>query len=303
LLRWRLIIGTVLVAVLLGLCWLDAHAIHQGVWLFPLAVVICVLATDELLAMFRAVGHEPHKWATHSGALLALAGASAPIAWPGLVDDTALGGLGFLMLGIVAGLVINILVELWRYVAPGKAITQLALSTFAVIYIGGLLGFLVQLRLLNIGGDVSRGGMLALFSMIATVKFTDIGAYFAGHRFGKHKMAPVVSPGKTWEGAAGGLVLGTLAAMLTLGPFARSLGVPSERDWLPWLGGAILYGVIVSASGMIGDLAESLLKRDAGVKDSSTWLPGFGGVLDLLDSLLLAAPVAYVLWISGIVAP
>jgi phosphatidate cytidylyltransferase len=226
-----------------------------------------------------------------------------PIAWPDVVHDIRIAGLGFLMIGVVAGLAINVLVELWRYVAPGKTITQLALATFAVIYIGGLLGFLVQLRLLDIGGDVARGGMLALFSMIATVKFTDIGAYFAGHRFGKHKMAPVVSPGKTWEGAAGGLVLGTLAALITLGPLARMLGVPSERDWLPWLGGAITYGLIVSASGMIGDLAESLLKRDAGVKDSSTWLPGFGGVLDLLDSLLLAAPVAYVLWVSGVVAP
>jgi phosphatidate cytidylyltransferase len=302
-LRWRLIIGTVLVAVLLGLCWFDANADRPGVWLLPLALVVCVLATDELLAMFRAVGHEPHKWATHAGALLALLGASAPIFWPQITSDSAIGRLGLTALGIVAGLAVNTSVELWRYRAPGMTLTQLALATLAVVYVGGLLGFLVQLRLLPIGGDLPRGGMLALFSMIATVKFTDIGAYFAGHRFGKHKMAPVVSPGKTWEGAAGGLVLGTIAALFALGPLARMLGVPSERGWLPWLGGALVYGVVVSASGMIGDLAESLMKRDAGVKDSSTWLPGFGGVLDLLDSLLLTAPVAYVLWISGVVAP
>jgi phosphatidate cytidylyltransferase len=253
--------------------------------------------------MFRAVGQQPHRWATHVGSLMALLGACVPIAFPQFADDVEIGGLGLLMLGVGAGFTINVLVELWQYVTPGKTITQLALATFAVIYVGGLLGFLVQLRLLDVGGDVSKGGMLTLFSMIATVKFTDIGAYFAGHRFGKHKMAPVISPGKTWEGAAGGLVLGTLAAIITLGPLARALSVPTERDWLPWLGGAITYGLIVSASGMIGDLAESLLKRDAGVKDSSTWLPGFGGVLDLLDSLLLAAPVAYVLWASGVVTP
>jgi phosphatidate cytidylyltransferase len=253
--------------------------------------------------MFRAVGHEPHKGATHVGALLALGGACVPIFWPDFVDNTRIGGLGFLMLGVVAGFMINILVELWRYVAPGKTIMQLALASLAVVYVGGLLGFLVQLRLLNVGGNISHGGMLALFSMIATVKFTDIGAYFTGRLFGKHKMAPIVSPGKTWEGAVGGLTMGTFMALLALGPLARFSGIPNERSWLPWLGGALAYGIIVSASGMIGDLAESLLKRDAGVKDSSTWLPGFGGVLDLLDSLLLAAPVAYVLWITGIVAP
>lgn len=301
-LRWRLIIGTVLVAVLLGLCWLDVHANRPGVWLFPLAIALCLLATDELLAMFRAVGHEPHKGATHAGTLLAVVGASASIAAPGLANSASVGHLGLLALGIVAGLVVNIAVELRRYLAPGKTITRLALAALATVYIGGLLGFIVQLRLLPVVGDVSRGGMLALFSMIATVKFTDIGAYFVGRQFGKHKMAPIVSPGKTWEGAAGGLALGTLAAMLTLGPLAHLLGTPSTRDWLPWFGGALLYGVLVSTSGMMGDLAESLLKRDAGVKDSSTWLPGFGGVLDLLDSLLLAAPVAYVLWITGVVA-
>lgn len=302
-LRWRLIIGTGLVAVLLGLCWLDTQATYPGVWLFPLAAILCVLATDELLAMFRAVGCEPHKGATHLGALLALVGACIPIFWPEFVDEVNIGDLGFQMLGVVAGLAINVVVELCRYTTPGKTIIHLALATFAVIYVGGLLGFLVQLRLLDVGGNLSHGGMLALFSMIATVKFTDIGAYFVGRRFGKHKMAPVVSPGKTWEGAAGGLIMGTITAIFVLGFLARSLGIPSERTWLPWLGGAVAYGVIVSVSGMIGDLAESLIKRDAGVKDSSTWLPGFGGVLDLLDSLLLAAPVAYLLWILGVVSP
>jgi phosphatidate cytidylyltransferase len=190
---------------------------------------------------------------------------------------------------------------MFRYLAPGKTINQFAISSFAVLYIGGLLGFLVQLRLLPINGDRFQGGMLALFSMIAVVKFTDIGAYFAGKKWGTHKMAPTISPGKTWEGAAGGITLGVAMALFTLGPLARMLGLPSERAWGVWLGGAIAYGLIVSITGMIGDLAESLLKRDAGMKDSSTWLPGFGGVLDLVDSLLLAAPVAYVLWVSGIV--
>jgi len=91
-----------------------------------------------------------------------------------------------------------------------------------------------------------------------------------------------------------------VGALLALGPLASALGVTNNRSLPVWLGGALAYGMVVSWAGICGDLAESLLKRDAGVKDSSTWLPGFGGVLDLLDSLLIAAPVAYFCWISGL---
>ena len=291
-----------MVALLLGLCWLDVHGPRPGMYFFPLAAVVCVLATEELLAMFRAVGHEPHRLATHVATLVTLIGASLPLSWSDGTGNTTVGRLGCLGLAIAAGFIVNVIAEMWRYTAPGKTITQLALATLAVVYVGGLLGFLVQLRLLPIDGERFHGGMVALFSMIAVVKFTDIGAYFGGKKWGKHKLAPVISPGKTWEGAASGLALGTAMAFLMLGPFARLMGLPSERAWLPWIGGAIVYGVCVSIAGMIGDLTESLLKRDAGMKDSSTWLPGFGGVLDLLDSLLLAAPVAYLLWILRVVS-
>lgn len=145
--------------------------------------------------------------------------------------------------------------------------------------------------------------MLALFSMIAVVKFTDIGAYFAGRAWGKNKMAPVLSPGKTWEGAAGGMLLAVAASLFCLGPLAKMMGVATTGGWLNWLVGALGYGLCVGLAGMLGDLAESLLKRDAGVKDSSDWLPGFGGVLDLLDSLLFAGPVAYLIWALGWVGP
>ncbi len=297
-LRWRLIIGTGLVALLLGLCWLDVHARNPGYYLLFLGLVLCLLSVEELIAMFRAAGHDPHPGAIRVGALATFWAACMPTMQPLKWNFDPLTGVAC---GMAIGLAINILFEMYRYVAPGKTINNLALGSFAIVYIGGLLGFFVQLRLLPVGGDVAHGGMLALFSMIAVVKFTDIGAYFAGKKWGRHKMAPVISPGKTWEGAAGGLTLGVVMAIFTLGPLARMAGLSTERDWLPWLGGAVVYGVVVSVAGMIGDLAESLLKRDAGMKDSSTWLPGFGGVLDLLDSLLLAAPVAYFLWISGIV--
>ncbi len=141
---------------------------------------------------------------------------------------------------------------------------------------------------------------MAMLSMIIVVKATDIGAYSVGRIWGRHKLAPQLSPGKTWEGVVGGLLFAIAAALLVLGPLAGSMGLASNRGSTLWLGCAVIYALLVSVAGILGDLAESLLKREARFKDSSTWLPGFGGVLDLLDSLLVAAPVAYFCWVSGL---
>ncbi len=112
-------------------------------------------------------------------------------------------------------------------------------------------------------------------------------------------MAPRLSPGKTIEGAIGGLAASCLGAWIALDWLVPGDAPTSRRTPGPsW--GWIVYGLLVGAAGMLGDLAESLLKRDAGVKDSSTWMPGFGGVLDILDSMLLAAPVAWLYWALGI---
>jgi len=266
----------------------------------PLAVVLCLLATQEMLGMFRAGGSNPLAWAVYLGTLLPLVAACAPIAWQQYPTDCHVGRLGWLACGLAAGLLVALVGEMRRYTAPGQTMANLGAAALSILYVGGLLGFLVQLRLLPVAGDVSRGGLLAMLSMIVVVKATDIGAYTAGRLWGRHKMAPVLSPGKTWEGVVGGLVFAVVGAWLALGPLASKLGIVSERDGLSWLVGVLVYAMVVSCAGILGDLAESLFKRDAGVKDSSTWLPGFGGVLDLLDSLLVAAPVAYFCWMSGL---
>jgi phosphatidate cytidylyltransferase len=295
-----LILGPLLIALLAALCGADLRATRPGLWLVPLAVVLGGLATQEMLGLLRAAGHRPVAWAVLVGSLLPVLGACAPIAWLEYPFDCPLGRQGWLGAGLVAGLLLNLVCEMRRYTTPGETITNLAAASFSVLYVGGLLGCLIQLRLLPVAGDVARGGLLAMLSMVIVVKATDIGAYAAGRLFGKHRMAPLLSPGKTWEGAVGGLALGLAGALWALGPLATWLGVAPGPSGLRWLAGALSYGLLVSVAGIVGDLAESLLKRDAGVKDSSTWLPGFGGVLDLLDSLLVAAPVAYACWVLGL---
>jgi len=298
-LRWRLILGVVIVAALVGLCVLDYRAAWPGIYLLPLAIAVSVLGAGELIAMFRKLGHRPLVWTIYGGTVLSVVAAGVP----GLISDRgvsdAIGQLGWLAIGLSASLLIAIVGELLRYESPGRSTVQLALASFAILYVGGLMGFLVQLRLLGAGSTHGgHVGMLALVSLIATVKISDTGQYTFGRLFGKHKLAPTVSPGKTWEGAAGGIAVAILSSWLVFSVAARGmLGPAGIRVSIPMI---VLFGVAVGVAGIVGDLAESMLKRDAGVKDSSTWLPGFGGVLDLLDSLLGAAPVAYAIWSLGI---
>jgi phosphatidate cytidylyltransferase len=127
----------------------------------------------------------------------------------------------------------------------------------------------------------------------------DIGAYTVGRLIGRRKMAPRISPGKTIEGGVGAIVFSCgiawlAGAWITGARVPWSLPAASQTGWL-------VYGLLVGGAGMVGDLAESLLKRDVGRKDSSSWLPGFGGVLDMVDSVLLAAPVAWACWLLGLV--
>jgi phosphatidate cytidylyltransferase len=311
-LKWRLILGTLFIAAFVGLCWLDYLAPRPGTYLLPVAVLLSLAGAEELLTMFHRRGHQPLPWIVYGGVLLTVLSAGMPVLLPRWTTNKAVGQLGWLAVGLALAWLLAIVGELSRYRAsPAQprgqgeentysATTNLALSILAVAYVGGLMGFLVQLRLLNrpSEGDDGRWGMVALVSLIATVKMSDIGQYTVGRLMGKRKLAPAVSPGKTWEGVLGGVAFAIFAAWLVLSWATQLVSATSgERPIIATL----TFAIAVAAAGILGDLAESMLKRDAGVKDSSTWLPGFGGVLDLLDSLLGAAPVAYVFWVTGVV--
>jgi phosphatidate cytidylyltransferase len=161
---------------------------------------------------------------------------------------------------------------------PGS-MTAAGTTLLGAVYLGSLGGTLAGLRSI----DLVRVGPWALMLLLAVIMSADSAAYFTGSALGRNKMAPAISPGKTWEGLAGGLAGGIVAALVV-----RRFGLP----WMP-VGHAVALGAAVSLLGTAGDLLESLLKRWAGVKDSGTLFPGHGGMLDRLDSLLFGAPVLY----------
>ncbi len=162
-------------------------------------------------------------------------------------------------------------------------------SLFTVVYLIALLGCFVAIAALW-----QRSGLF-LVSAMAVVWVADIGAYFAGRAFGRHKLAPNISPGKTWEGVAGGvaavLLLAALAARLPALADSFPAQLLARFGWPLW---ALLMCVMVGAS-VVGDLFESMMKRRAGFKDSSALLPGHGGVLDRIDALIPTMPLAFLL--------
>lgn len=289
-LAWRLLLGTVLVAAVLALCWADAQAATPGAWLFPLAMLITVLGSGELLGLLQARGIRPAAWVVYLGNIGIVSANWLPHLLP---QGAALAGtFDAAALALALACIAAFAVEMCRFDEPGHSLEPLAASLLALVYIGWLMTFLIQLRLLGGGPQ----GMAALATMIVVVKMGDTGAYTVGRLIGRHKLTPRLSAGKTIEGLAGGLAFSCLAAWAAfrwlVPQIAPGHGGGFEIGWLA-------YGFVVGLAGVLGDLAESLLKRDAGRKDSSVWMPGFGGVLDVVDSLLIAAPVAYAFWALG----
>lgn len=304
-LRTRLIVGTLLIAVLVGLCWLDHRAAIRGIWLAPALVAFALLATRELLALFAAKGLKPLAPVVYLGNLLVVLSPWGPMAAEfvrggavsSLEKDPAAFGLtadGFCLAALAIAVVLALLAEMVRYEGPGRTTENLAATVLAIVYLGVMLSFAVRLRL--------EWGIGALASLVIVVKMGDTGAYFCGKTFGRHRMTPRLSPSKTIEGAIGAIVFSVLASWAVLEwlvPITRPQGVPYTGAGASVLG-SIAFGVLIGVAGILGDLVESLLKRDAACKDSSSWVPGLGGVLDMLDSVILAAPLAYVCWRFGL---
>lgn len=265
-LRLRVLSATVGLPVLLLAVWTG------GAILFLLTSLVALAALWELRR------------------LAALAGGPLATAYTGvaillLLEEAWLGTAAESLAPIVVGLFLGSLIFylLWAVLRPpqGNLLLGWALSVVAILYIGGLLSYGLQLRGLEQGFFWLLLGLLVTFA-------SDTGAYFVGRALGRHKMAPRLSPGKTWEGALGGLVAASAASVLLV--------------WLLRLGPTPLVaaglGLALSFAAQLGDLGESFMKRAAGAKEAGGLIPGHGGVLDRLDSLLFVFPVLYyaVIW-------
>ena len=295
-LRWRLISAALIVSSLLALIWLDyRQGVHgtPGLWLFPVLLLVSMLATEELLSLLRSKGHQPVAWVVYVGNLVIPLAACLPVI-------ASLVGLKYVVwplapLAAVPVVVILILVgEMGRFKQPGTAVVNTALSVFAIVYIGLLISFWALLRLYR---DNSTG-TTALVSMLLIVKMADTGAYAFGRAFGRHKVTPILSPGKTWAGIIGGAATACATSWIFFNFSPLRTG-----GMVPPIGSVVAYGGLLAIAGMIGDLAESLIKRDMERKDSSTWLRGLGGVLDIIDAPLVAGPVAWLCWTLGLLGP
>jgi len=177
---------------------------------------------------------------------------------------------GFALLGLL-------FIQYIRY-GTSEVLANCGANYFSIIYVGLLGGFVLAVRI--------DFGLWPFLMFIFVVKAADIGAYTAGKLFGSHKFSPRLSPGKTWEGMAGAVAMAVIVAVL----FAALFGI---MKW--WL--AVVFGVVFAFIGQLGDLAESMIKRDARQKDSTNAIPGFGGILDVIDSPLVSGVFAYLFFI------
>ncbi|NMC19727.1 MAG: phosphatidate cytidylyltransferase [Thermogutta sp.] len=296
----RLVFGTLLAAILLILCWFDDRAVNvPGIFLLPVLLAFVLLGGNEIIFLCRENRVFPFPGVVHLGNVLTVGTAwgmglfwlhwetTHPDRLARAWDLAAVSSLATLV-AVAVTVFLAFVVEMQRYRSPGGATVNIAGAVFAVCYIGVLAGFLVQLRV--------AFGLDALVSLLMVVKLGDTGAFAVGRMFGTHRLAPRLSPGKTLEGALGAILFGVLGGFISFHWLLPQLGLKTGiPHWLPMLA----YGVVLAVVGMIGDLAESLIKRDARQKDSSHLVPGLGGALDLIDSALMAAPAAYVFWLFG----
>lgn len=252
----RVISGTALALVALGAIWF-----LTPVALLGLALIVAALAFAEYARITAAIGAKVPWWSTLLLTLLACA--MVPFPW---IDPVVAIVLALIT---AAG---NVLVS-DRVGAP--TLWDTAAAVLAPVYIGLPLGALV--------GIAAVAGREAVLLLIGTVAVSDTAQYYTGRTFGRHPLAPRRSPKKTIEGAIGGFIVAPIALVL------------AGSAWLPGISPLrlALVGVLLVAAGMTGDLFESMLKRAASMKDSSDLIPGHGGVLDRIDSLLFAAPIFY----------
>lgn len=252
----RLLVAVVLLPLVIGVVYLG------GWWLFGLGLGAGLIALHELYTMARDL--RPLVLAGYLGFVLALVGLQ-------------LGDLAWMLGGMLTTLVFSFVVFGLSDVRP-SATAAFGVTLLGVVWVGSGIGFLLLVR------DIPEHGFWAAVAVLFTVFAADTAAFLVGRTLGRRKLAPAISPGKTWEGLVGGVA----AAMLT-----SFVLLYNDRDEFLSISEMLLLGAVVALVSVFGDLFESAVKRDLQVKDSGRLLGGHGGMLDRLDALLWAVPAAY----------
>lgn len=281
-LKWRLFFGAILIALLGAIFTLDGYfaglpdpdtvsgtLLRDGFVLALFAAVLAAAGAFEFAQLVREAGYRPF---SRLMVLAAMALAVIPVfslQLQAYALDTAAVAAIILCFAFDAQIARR---------ETQRAVANVGVTIFGILYVGLLLSYIVKVR--------TDFGPLAVVVMVAAVKSGDMGAFFTGKAFGRHKLAPWLSPGKTIEGLIGALAASTIVTVIC----ARAFAIPN-LDWPA----AAAIGLLLGLVGHFGDLIESLIKRDCGAKDSARMLPAFGGVLDLVDSVLPAGLIWYII--------
>ncbi|HWE36260.1 MAG TPA: phosphatidate cytidylyltransferase [Isosphaeraceae bacterium] len=315
-LRTRLAFGVLMIGAFVTVLGLD-EGLGLAPWYphwFVTGLIVLGMAALEIVGLLNQTSARPSgntvfggvlalviaNWAPHVTAQLtrqtfphlAMLGLPGSVSGMGFDPAGPISVLSWPLWAFVGVVMFAFIAQSAQFERPGATMATISGTVLAVAYIGLLGSFLLQLRWLD-------DGLVPLLALVATAKGADTGAYTLGRLAGRHKLWPRLSPNKTVEGALGGLVFGVAAALAVVAVAREAFGVAA----LSWPA-AVGFGVVVGTAAQLGDLMESMIKRDCARKDASAAVPGFGGVLDVLDSLLFAAPVAYGYWLLfGPVAP
>lgn len=309
-LRDRLLSSAVLIAATLTLLWLDIKHPLLGVpalWLIPLVLFFSLGTAFDLATMLRSSGHTINRrWIIVATAIITLS-PCVPMLWSTLHQPypatCPIGTTGWVVVGVTAAIFLLLIREILVYRSGGGALQRTLGGVFASVYVGVPMATLILIRQLgSTAGGVgpwtsAAWGVAAVVTMIAVTKAGDTGAFFTGKAVGRRKLVPRLSPGKTWEGALGGTATAIAVSYACCYGLIPAMATVTQAP--PWWG-PLAFGIVCAVSGLLGDLAESLVKREAGVKDSGAWLPGLGGVWDVTDSLIGAVMPAWIMLAAGL---
>jgi len=292
-LGWRLVMSAILVPAIIALFWLDQKSGTSALILLAFCLFAAVRNAYELTDLLNVRNIRPHFAATAGLSSLVVLAGWGHFWFPGYAQSSAsslLTSLGWIGAALTISFVILLVLEALWYQAPGQSMEALGGNLLTVFYAGGLVAVTAQLRWF----PNPQTGYFEIASMIICVKCGDTFAYTFGRLWGKRKLAPILSPGKTQMGLVGAICGSTLGGWLWL-TYAGRLFDSSITPGSLW--NILAYSAVIGQIGLVGDLCESLIKRDVQKKDSAILMPGFGGLLDLLDSPLFAGPFALAWWV------